>query len=441
MYTIRRKPVESQKLKARTLSIAVETLPDAALFWNSVLLDALLTDSLKLPTKMEQGGVTRASRAAAIVHAAIHDAVNGVERNYLPYLVQDRAPAGASAAVAAATAAHTALSGLYPSQRPAFDAELAKFLRLLPGDPLGAQFGTAVGHALLLARQNDGRQLPDPPYLQKQTLGEWKSDPIEGKQIPLTPGWGGVRPFTLSAGYQFRSVPYPRLNSDDYAVALNEVRNRGRADPPTFPPPEEAVIGNFWSYDDLLGTPVRLYNQHLGQILDQHSFAAPPRDLHVHARLLALVNLAMADAGIACWETKYAYNFWRPIEGIRRASKDSNPKTDPDKDWRPRGRPRGPVPNTTPPFPAYVSGHSSFGTTTFWMLRRFFDRDSIAFTLASEEVPDPRSYASLQQAIEENGQSRIYLGVHWQFDNTRGQTLGQQVADYIWDNFLRPIRR
>jgi hypothetical protein len=149
----------------------------------------------------------------------------------------------------------------------------------------------------------------------------------------------------------------------------------------------------------------------------------------------------MVDAGIGCWDAKYAYNFWRPVEGIRRADEDPNPNTQPVKDWAPRGRPRGPVPHTTPPFPAYVSGHSCFGTATFEMLRLFLNSDTIAFTLTSEEVDTPRSFGSFSEAIAENGQSRIYLGVHWQFDNVQGQALGKEVADYIWGNFLRPIVR
>jgi hypothetical protein len=162
---------------------------DAAFFWNAVLLEALLADSLQPQPQMEQGGVTRASRAAAIVHVAIHDAVNGVDREYVPYLVKNHAPANASPEAAAAAAAHATLIGLYPSQRSTFDARLSAFLGSLPPGPSrdrGVLFGTAVGNALLLARQNDGRNQPDPPYLEKPTPGEWQRDPIApvADQIP-----------------------------------------------------------------------------------------------------------------------------------------------------------------------------------------------------------------------------------------------------------------
>lgn len=423
------------------------TLSDAAFFWNAVLLDALLRDDRKPKPQREQGGVPRASRAAAIVHAAIHDAVNGVDRRYTPYLVQDRAQRGASPDSAAAGAAHTTLIGLYPSQRADFDAKLAEYLGSLPADgrDLGVRFGTAVGNALLLARQDDGRNSRnqgDPPYLEKPTPGEWRRDPIapvEDQIPPLASGWGSIRPFTLDYGPEFRPVPYPLLTSDDYRAAFDEVRNEGRNRNRS---EETARIADFWSYDDRLGTPVRLYNQHIREILTQRPRPAAPTTLHTHARIFALVNLAMADAGIGCWDAKFAYNLWRPIHGIRRADEDKNPNTNADPNWIPLGRPRGPVPNTTPPFPAYPSGHSSFGAAAFGMLRKVYGNDSTSFTLTSEELPGvERIYNTFTQAINENGRSRIYLGVHWNFDDTRGRTLGQKVTDHIWPDFLRPVAR
>lgn len=426
----------------------VATTSDAAFFWNDVLLDALLVDDQKPKPQREQGGVTRASRAAAIVHAAIHDAVNGVNRRFAPYLIQDRAPAGASIEAAAAGAAHATLSGLYPSQRTQgakFDDKLDEFLKPIPdpGRVLGAQFGRMVGNALLLARQHDGRNQSDPPYLEKPTPGEWRRDPIAplADQIPpLTPGWGSIRPFILDYGPQFRPVPYPLLTSGEYRAAFDEVRREGDAEAHK-PPTEKTEIALFWSYDDQLGTPIRLYNQNVREILTQRPRPATPPTtiLHVHARILALVNLAMADAGIGCWDAKFAYDLWRPVEGIRRANEDNNPNTTPDPNWKPLGRPRGPGPNTTPPFPAYPSGHSSFGTATFAMLRKVYGSDNVSFTLTSEERPNGRNYTTFTRAIAENGQSRIYLGVHWQFDNTRGQALGQRVADETFNNFLRPL--
>src|SRR6266850_5234010 len=207
-----------------------------------------------------------------------------------------------------------------------------------------------------------------------------------------------------------------------------------------------------------LRAPPRLYNQITVHIADQ--MGTGPIEL---ARLLALANVAMADSAIAIWDSKYYYDIWRPIAGIRESDPgtgptgagDGNPDTISDPTWTPLGAPASNLtgPNFTPPFPSYPSGHAGFGGALFQTLRRFYGTDNIAFTFVSDEFNGvtrgndgnprpliPRSFSSLSQAEEENGQSRIYLGIHWKFDKTESITLGRHVGDYVFDSVFTPLR-
>ena len=261
---------------------------------------------------------------------------------------------------------------------------------------------------------------------------------------------------------QFRVLPPPALGSPEYAAAFAEVRRLGGDGSVTATErtPEQTETGLYWAYDGTpsLCAPARLYNQITVQIADQRG-----SNVAELARLLALVNVAMADAGIAIWESKYYYEFWRPITGIREAdvgtgptgAGDRNPATHGDPTFTPLGAPASNLngPNFTPPFPSYPSGHAGFGGALFQIFRRFYRTDAIAFTFVSDEfngvIQDnkgnvrpllPRTFSSLSQAEEENGQSRIYLGIHWRFDKTEGIAQGRRVADYVFNNVLKPLR-
>jgi hypothetical protein len=251
------------------------------------------------------------------------------------------------------------------------------------------------------------------------------------------------------------------MESAAYAAAYNEVKRLGGDGiiTPTERTAEQTEISIYWAYDGTpsLCAPPRLYNQIAVLIADQRG----TNEVSL-ARLLAILNVAMADAGTASWESKYFYQVWRPITGIREADEgfgpsglgDGNPATICDPTFSPLGAPASNLtgPNFTPPFPAYPSGHAAFGGAVFQTLRRFFGTDNIAFTFVSDELNGvtkdnggnvrplkPRSFSTLSQAEEENGQSRIYLGIHWSFDKTEGIAQGRRVADNVFKKAFKPV--
>jgi len=417
----------------------------------------------------EQLGPARASRAMAIVHVAVFEAVNAIDGSYQSYVGLERAPAGASMKAAIAQAAHDTLVALFPSQAPQFDDELASDLDHVGGGRSkddGIALGASAAAAILALRANDDSARSEPvlgvDFITSDEPGMWRQDPISKLPKALGAYWGDVTPFVMESAQQFRVPPPPAIDSPEYAAAFDEVKSLGGDGviTPTVRSEEQTQIGTFWAYDGTpsLCAPPRLYNQIVSHIADQEKL-----DVVQLARLLALVNVAMADSGIAVWESKFFYQFWRPVTGIRESDEgtgptgkgDGNAATVGDPTFTPLGAPasNSTGPNFTPPFPAYPSGHAGFGGAVFETLRRFFRRDDIAFTIVSDEFNGvtkandgtvrpllPRSFTSLSQAEDENGQSRIYLGIHWVFDKEQGIAQGRQVADYVFDNTFVPLK-
>jgi hypothetical protein len=445
-------------------------------YWNSVAIDASGLDHTPVAPGEnrvfgEQLGPGRASRAMAIVHIAMFDAINAIAPNFQSY-TGTSAVKHASIDAAIAQAAHDTIAALYPSQRPALDALLADDLSQIQNSSAsemanGIDLGKRAAAAILALRSGDGSQQPEPrvgvDYITSDQPGRWRQDPIGLSPLALGAHWGAVDPFVLRGIAQFRVAPPPAMSSPRYTTAFREVLRVGGdgISTPTQRTQEQTEIGTYWAYDGTpsLCAPPRLYNQIAVQIAT--SRGASLLDL---ARLLALVNVAMADAAIAIWDSKYHYEFWRPVTGVREASPgtgptgqgDGNPATASNPTFTPLGAPASNLsgPNFTPPFPAYPSGHAGFGGALFQTLRNFFQTDHIPFTFVSDELNGetldhngnvrplrPRSFGSLSEAEEENGQSRIYLGIHWEFDKTEGIALGRSVADYVFRHAFQPLAK
>ena len=445
--------------------------------WNEIAINASGLDHTPVQIGEnrvfgEQLGPCRSARAMAIVHIAMFDTVNSVFGKYQSY-TGVRAPVGpASMRAAISQAAHDTLTNLFPSQAPTFSARLAEDLVEVRNKGIrrrSINLGRRTAAAILAMRADDGSQHPElrvgtneNEHATSDLPGHWRQDPISMIPLALGAHWHECKPIVIQSNAQFRVPPPPAMDSAAYTIAFNEVKRFGGdgVTTPTGRTAEQTHIGIYWAYDGTpsLCAPPRLYNQIALKIADEMKSS----DLEV-ARLLTLINVAMADAGNAIWESKYFYDVWRPITGIREAdlgtgptgNGDGNPATIGNPTFSPLGAPASNLsgPNFTPPFPAYPSGHAGFGGALFQTLRRFYGTDAIAFTFVSDEFNGvtqgndgnarpllPRSFTSLSQAEEENGQSRIYLGIHWSFDKTEGIAQGQRVADYVFDHAFTPRR-
>jgi len=438
--------------------------------WNEIAMEATALDHTPPPAGdprvfREQFGPGREAKALAIVHIAMFDAVNAATgHRFRSYGGVPAVPRPAGLNVAIAQAAHDTLVNLWPAQTATFDSLLAADLDEFPDGDLkrrGIALGKRAAAAILARRVDDGSAQPDPlvgvDYIPGTGPGEWRQDPVSLVPIALGAKWGEVKPFVLRSASQFRIPPPPAMTSARYTRAFNEVKRLGGDGliTPTERTAEQTIAGIYWGYDGTpnLSAPPRLYNQIAVHIANQLGTG----QTHVEnlARLLALVHTSMADAGIACWESKYVYKFWRPVGAIREADTDGNPDTTIDPSFTPLGAPASnvvPGVNFTPPFPAYASGHATFGSALFQTLRRFYGTDRIRFTFVSDEFNGvttdnqgnvrpriPRTFASLSAAEEENGQSRIYLGIHWEFDKAEGMLQGRRVADFVMDHAFERV--
>ncbi len=390
---------------------------DPIVAWNALALDSIRFANTPPPS---------AARELAILHAAAFDAVNGLDKTYLEYRSHSNSPSGASAPAAIAGAANRVLRQDFPQFTPAFDAELQAQLLAIPEGPpktAGLAWGRQVAQDILIERAFDGASVGI-DYRTSPGPGHWEPTPVLFASA-LLPQWPGVAPFALLRPDQFRSPSPPSLGSTQWELDFNEVKALGARNS-LVRTPEQTEIAWFWA--DGVGTesPPGHWNQIAQEYAEVQKFS-----LIESARLFALLNLALADAGIAAWDAKYTYDWWRPITAIRAGDVDGNPGTAADPTWTPL--------ITTPPFPEHVSGHSTFSAAAATVLATVNGSDNFAFSIRSDGLfGAERSFRTFSEAADEAGMSRIYGGIHFQSANTEGQKLGERIGEHVVQNFLLP---
>ena len=463
----RRNRHKARSLQMEQLEERCVMSADPVLFWNGVALQAAVTDH-GIGEPGLQFGPTRTSRALAIVQGAVYDTVNSIVPTDAPYLIQVAAPKDASLDAAVAEAAYTTLVNLYPYQQAYFQSQLAVAVAGIPTTAMtdGMAVGLTVADYILAQRANDGSQIDAAGqpvnYTYGQLPGQWRADPLHPDVAPLTPDWGEVTPFVIRNANQFAPPAPPPITSLAYAQAFEQVKALGAINS-TIRTDNETNIGYFWGYDVSPGlcAPVRFYNQ-----IAEAVAVKMGNSVVANARFFALINFAEADAAITCWGAKYYYDLWRPVTAIRENDPGTGPTGDGsgnpylvgqgDTNWQPLGAPadNGSGTNFTPPFPSYTSGHATIGAATFKVMEDFYQTDVIpgGLTIISDEFNTitvdqngiarpllPRTFNFFSQMAGENAQSRIYLGIHYQFDAIEGIRSGDGIADFVFTHALRPV--
>jgi membrane-associated phospholipid phosphatase len=403
---------------------------DVVTDWNSIWMDCV---------RATGGSPCPVTRTGAMMHAAIYDAVNSISRTHEPYLGFLAVPTGTSQEAAAAQAAHDVLAEVFPARRAVLDAALLGSLEAIldaRAKRNGVLLGVAAARAVIEARRDDGSD-PAASYAVHSGPGAWRPTPPDYTPA-LSPNWGRVKPWTTIRADQFR----PRfmrgltemgaiLTDPEYTRAFQQVKELGALASPKRTE-YETQTAFFWANDvnDTYKPPGHL--NHIAQVLARQQRLG----LSETARLFALLNIGLADAAIVAWDCKFeaGMDLWRPIAAIHEAATDGNPDTEADPTWEP-------LAPFTPAFPAYISGHATFAATAAAVFTHFFGTDRLRHTISTDDpryTGAARTYDSFLEEARENAQSRIYLGVHWQFDTDDGLLAGTALGNYVSGSILRP---
>ena len=397
-----------------------QTKADIVTDWNNVALSAIKVDQTPPP---------KASWALAILHVAIYDSVNGILGTHEPYFVVPQGLRTSTVDAAVAAAGRAVLVKLFPAQQATFDAAYATGIgRIRDGARRrqGVAWGEFVSTRILNLRENDGASATV-AYTPGTAPGDWQPTP-PAFAAALLPQWPKVTPFCMKSGTHFRPAPVPKLDSAIYAIDYAITKQYGGVNS-TARTADQTAIARFWADGPGTVTPPGHWN-----VIARELALARGNSVAANARLFALLNVTLADAGICCWDCKYSDDFWRPVTAIRAGDTDGNPATEGDSTWTPL--------LTTPPFPEHTSGHSTFSAAGATILGLFFGSESITFSTTSEDLPGvTRSFGSFWEAAAEAGMSRIFGGIHFMSGNQQGLQSGARLGHFVFENFLRERSR
>lgn len=391
---------------------------DVILQWNRVLLDTVRTPGQHPATVMQV-------RSYAIMHAAMFDAVNSIDGKYTPYLIEVPGTENASIEAAAAQAAHDVLVGLYPTRKAIFDAELASSLVGIEENRAqqGIRVGQIVAERILTARANDGWSVTPPAFSLPATAGNWQPTPPANSPATFT-HYPSVMPFGIKSPNQFLPNAPPAMTSEQYAADLEEVKQLGAANS-AIRTADQTKVAQLWANVNTPTNFLFVWNNVARTVSTSRNTPTVEK-----ARLFALINIALHDALQVTFTSKFHYGLWRPVTAIRRADEDGNANTIADPSWSSL------IP--APPYPSYAGNMAAIGTSQATILALFFGRDDIRFQHTWEGAGGAtRSYAGFNAMANEQERARVYGGIHFTFDNVAGQSVGRNVANYVFQNVMR----
>lgn len=401
-------------------SLARAQSVDMVATWNRILIESVVVPGANPPTVFVH-------RPMAIVSVAVFDAANAFDRLYRPYATAiDPAP-GASRDAAVAQAARDTLVVLLPSLRATFDAALATSLTGIPDVAAadGARVGAAVAAATLALRTHDGWARTPPEFELPSLPGYWRPTPPANLPAAFT-HYPDVTGFIVADGRRFPVEAPPSLKSERYATDFNEVKSTGRADSATRTA-EQTQMARLWHGVGTSTTSPALWNLVLADVARAQEWSG--LDL---ARGFALLNMTQHDALLTSFTGKFLHGFWRPVTAIRDADRDGNAATDSDPGWTPL--------LTTPPYPSHPGNRACLSASQARLLERLFNRDDLPFRvtwLVPNAAAVTRAYAGFRALAHEEARSRIWGGIHFEFESRASQGVCTQLADYAADHVLR----